>query len=647
MSNNNHDIYYLDTEGLAYYDARIKDYIEQNIPEAATAIMNAVQESGESEIIKIAVCTQATYDALAPDWEEGTLYIISDDNTLNELKNLINSVSIQIGLESGELYDQDTNNIITIPEYPTRESLDIDQVVNTGDSAIPEENGDEKFTTGGAYVLKQAVDSKVSNVLYDTTNKKITKTINNTTYDVVSTANLKTDMNLDDAEHTANRVSNWQGTPDDTHYPTEKLVKDSLDGKVNNITYENGVESSDGKAFVKTVNNTKTNIVTLDTLVNDAGLDDAEHTTNKVPSWSSTTTDTNYPTEKLVKDSLDTKFDKSNIGYVEIDTSDLPNLILTTAQYNEVLKHYCIMYDTETNRTYYKTHEDASDIWFSSDKLNSSTSGNNISVGFESLTVSKTDRSVIGDSEYTTLSSYSTTAVNNKLNEDVEIKPTGTDNVFTYNGDTVQATFRFKNLSSATTSSKVETLGLANNTTAGLMSYTDYLALQDVITRVGNLETQTTRLLFPTGVVVNQANVQNFVNNYIISKHESGYIPTPSDYQGIAVVIPDTYHIWHYYSNNSIGWKDDGADTVNQFTNSLQGTIQGSPDTVTSNVHVNDGKVYAESDGTGSVLGWNRLTGRVSTLEGKFSGGVGTETWVFLVKDTTTGVERELNKLFI
>jgi hypothetical protein len=32
-------------------------------------------------------------------------------------------------------------------------------------------------------------------------------------------------------EDKTNKVSSWQSTPDDTHYPSEKLVKDSLDGK--------------------------------------------------------------------------------------------------------------------------------------------------------------------------------------------------------------------------------------------------------------------------------------------------------------------------------------------------------------------------------------------------------------------------------
>ena len=36
----------------------------------------------------------------------------------------------------------------------------------------------------------------------------------------------------DNTENRNNKVSSWQTTPDNTHYPTEKLVKDSLDGKV-------------------------------------------------------------------------------------------------------------------------------------------------------------------------------------------------------------------------------------------------------------------------------------------------------------------------------------------------------------------------------------------------------------------------------
>ena len=47
----------------------------------------------------------------------------------------------------------------------------------------------------------------------------------------VSAVNVTTD----NTENKNNKVSSWQTTPDNTHYPTEKLVKDSLDGKVDKV----------------------------------------------------------------------------------------------------------------------------------------------------------------------------------------------------------------------------------------------------------------------------------------------------------------------------------------------------------------------------------------------------------------------------
>ena len=69
-------------------------------------------------------------------------------------------------------------------------------------------------------------------------------------------------------------------------------------------------------------------------------------------------------------------------------------------------------------------------------------------------------------------------------------------------------------------------------------------------------------------------------------------------FTGLAIVIEHTYHIWRYYPNEEngqvIGWKDDGLDTVSQFTNVNPGIILGA---------AVEGKVYAEQDGTGSVYG--------------------------------------------
>lgn len=108
----------------------------------------------------------------------------------------------------------------------------------------------------------------------------------------------------------ANKVTAWGETPSDNKYPSEKLVKDSLDAKeavANKVTSFSSTTSDDKYPSEKLV---KTN------------LDLKENSANKVTSWSSTTSDTNYPSEKLVKDALDTKLESSDLP---TKTSDLTN----------------------------------------------------------------------------------------------------------------------------------------------------------------------------------------------------------------------------------------------------------------------------------------------------------------------------------
>lgn len=106
---------------------------------------------------------------------------------------------------------------------------------------------------------------------------------------------------------------------------------------------------------------------------------------------------------------------------------------------------------------------------------------------------------------------------------------------------------------------------------------------------------------------VNANNINSFITTIYDKKGQQLYF---EPFRGISVVIDGTYHIWHYYPNEEgsgvIGWRDDGLDTVQQFTNTTAGIIKGS---------TNDGQVYAESNGTGSVNGWNDLKNRVSNVE--------------------------------
>ena len=71
-------------------------------------------------------------------------------------------------------------------------------------------------------------------------------------------------------EDNSNKVAAWSETTTDEHYPSEKLVKSSLDQK--------------------------------------------EDKSNKVTAWASQPSDTSYPSEKLTKDSLDTKANKSEMS---------------------------------------------------------------------------------------------------------------------------------------------------------------------------------------------------------------------------------------------------------------------------------------------------------------------------------------------
>ena len=111
-------------------------------------------------------------------------------------------------------------------------------------------------------------------------------------------------------EEKINKVTSWSQSPSDTNYPSEKLVKDSLDTK-----QDTSAKTTSWSATVSDDN------YPSEKLVKDS-LDLKENASNKVSSWSATTTDVNYPTEKLVKDSLDLKLEAADLP---TKTSDLTN----------------------------------------------------------------------------------------------------------------------------------------------------------------------------------------------------------------------------------------------------------------------------------------------------------------------------------
>lgn len=179
--------------------------------------------------------------------------------------------------------------------------------------------------------------------------------------------------------------------------------------------------------------------------------------------------------------------------------------------------------------------------------------------------------------------------VDNKQNLDVitDISITGT-------GDNRYITSTTKNIKTQVVSTDNDQLTLASDTRAGLMSVSDYQQLRTNTSKIEQLENKTSRLIYD-----DKSNpTASDINNFAVSE---GYEPP---FAGLSVVVADTYHIWHYYAN--VGWKDDGLDIVQQFTNTTAGVIMGSE---------LDGKIYAETDGTASVNGWGALTGSVSSID--------------------------------
>lgn len=151
--------------------------------------------------------------------------------------------------------------------------------------------------------------------------------IPDSTSDLTNDSGYLTSSDISGKQDKSNLVTAWSSATSDTKYPSEKLTKSALDGKVDKVsgkalstndftdTYKNTI---DGLSDVATsgsytdLTNKPTIPDSTSDLTNDAGfitssaISGKEDFSNKVISWSSTTTDAHYPSEKLVKDSLDT-----------------------------------------------------------------------------------------------------------------------------------------------------------------------------------------------------------------------------------------------------------------------------------------------------------------------------------------------------
>lgn len=133
------------------------------------------------------------------------------------------------------------------------------------------------------------------------------------------------------------KITSWSNTASDSNYPSEKLVKDELDEKISKSNTA-GLVKNDGTIDTSTyltsagLSNYVEKSQTAGLIKNDGTIDTTtylsqhqdisgkENISNKVTSISSSSTDTQYPSAKLLYNSLDEKISKSQtVGLVKND----------------------------------------------------------------------------------------------------------------------------------------------------------------------------------------------------------------------------------------------------------------------------------------------------------------------------------------
>lgn len=325
-------IQYLDLNGLTYYDTKIKEYIQENIPEiaeAANAVVNAMGESGEGELIKIAVCTQEDYDNLGDNWEEGTLYIISDDNTISDLHQLISEVSVKIGSTT---YAQDGNNVITIPDYPTKTTLGLDAVTNDKQvKAINSSTNDDivifSGTTGDTVADSGTKLSDLQPKLIgtDTTGQNI-KTINNASILGSGNINLQTPLTAQtayEAKGSATKVP--QITTNSLGQVTAITEVTITQPTVNNGTLTIQKNGTDVATFSANDSGTKTANITVPTADSNLSNDryvrfdiNTQNLTSSQQGYARTNIGLGNVANKPLETSIDTSTDTKDANYASI-----------------------------------------------------------------------------------------------------------------------------------------------------------------------------------------------------------------------------------------------------------------------------------------------------------------------------------------
>ena len=150
-----------------------------------------------------------------------------------------------------------------------------------------------------SYAASSSVPTKISDLNNDSDFIEKSSTTGLIKNDgTIDTSSYITSSALSGYQTTSNLVTSFSSTTSDSKYPSEKLTKTELDKKI---------EKSNTSGLVKNDGSIDTN-----TYLTSSDLTGYQTTANLVTSFSGTTSDSKYPSEKLTKTELDKKISKSN-----------------------------------------------------------------------------------------------------------------------------------------------------------------------------------------------------------------------------------------------------------------------------------------------------------------------------------------------
>lgn len=139
-------------------------------------------------------------------------------------------------------------------------------------------------------------------------------------------------------------------------------------------------------------------------------------------------------------------------------------------------------------------------------------------------------------------------------------------------------------------------LPVADATKAGVMNVATYVNLQNLNTRVGSLENQTTTYIVS---FTNDNPTQDEINN----AYKTAYPTAPFPPIDGTTVIDSTRQLYYRWVKNGAIWLKTTGFVISQWTNETLGTVKGS--TIA-------GQIQAETDGTGSLVGYDTLVSNIA-----------------------------------